>query len=82
MGTHFNSNMLFGIILIAFALAFYIAITFNRYKTSGFKGKLPVLITSIVIGIIGIVLFVLGIVHECPNLTETAQITNQLFYLL
>lgn len=82
MGAHFNSNMLFGIVLMAFALAFYIGITINRYKTSGFKGKLPVLITSIVIGVIGLVLFVLGVVHEWPNLTNSLEIINQFHFLV
>lgn len=82
MGTHFNSNMLFGVILMAFALAFYIAITVNRYKTSGFKGKLPVLITSIVVGVIGLVLFILGVVYEWPNLTNSAEIITQLHLLI
>lgn len=69
MGFHFNSNILLGILFMAFAVAFYISIAVNRYKTSGFKGKIPVLITSIIIGIIGIVFFVLGVVYEWPNLT-------------
>jgi uncharacterized membrane protein YhhN len=77
MGAHFNSNMLIGLIMIVFAIAMYISIVLNRYKTSGFKGKLPVIITSVVIGIIGLVLFVIGIIYEWPNLiVETQQILN------
>lgn len=77
MGAHFNSNMLIGLIMMIFAIAMYISIVLNRYKTSGFKGKLPVIITSIVIGIIGLILFIVGVVYEWPNLvSETQQILD------
>ena len=84
MGAYFNSNMLIGLIMIVFAIAMYISIVFNRYKTSGFKGKLPVIIASAVIGVIGIVLFVLGVIYEWPNLTskETALLVDNLKFFL
>lgn len=70
MGAHFNSNMLIGLIMVVFAIAFYISITYNRYKESGFKGKLPVIIASAVIGFIGLILFICGVVYEWPNLVQ------------
>ena len=83
MGAHFNSNMLIGIVLIVFALAMSISIIFNRYKTSGFKGKIPVIVVSSVVGVIGIILLIMGIVYEWPNLTEdTALLFNHMYYLL
>ena len=85
MGAHFNSNMLIGLILVVFAIAMFISIVYNRYKTSGFKGKLPVIIVSAVVGVIGLVLFIMGVVYEWPNLVgadETAQIVNTIKFLL
>ncbi len=84
MGAHFNSNMLIGLILVVFAIAFYISITFNRYKESGFKGKLPVMIASAIIGVIGLVLFICGIVYEWPNLVQSDAfvITEQIRHIL
>jgi phosphatidylserine synthase len=70
MGAHFNSNMLIGIILIVFAIAMVISITYNRYKTSHFKGRIPLFISSGIIALIGLILLILGIVYEWPNLTE------------
>ena len=70
MGAYFNSNMLIGLIMIVFAAAFYISIVMNRYKTSGFKGKLPVMIASAVIAVIGLILFIVGVVYEWPNLVN------------
>lgn len=83
MGAHFNSNMLIGIVLVVFAIAMAISIIFNRYKTSGFKGKVPVIIASSIIGTIGLILLIMGIVYEWPNLTNSsALITTYLNYLL
>lgn len=73
MGAYFNSNMLIGLIMVIFAIAMCISIVFNRYKTSGFKGKLPVIIVSAVIAVIGLVLFILGVIYEWPNLTNNAE---------
>ena len=70
MVTHFNSNMLIGLAMVIFAIAMYVSIIFNRYKETGFKGKLPVTIASIVIGVLGLILFIMGVVYEWPNLVS------------
>ena len=70
MGAHFNSNMLIGIVLVVFAIAMFISITFNRYRTTGFKGRVPIIIASSIIAAIGVILFIVGLVYEWPDLTE------------
>lgn len=73
MGAHFNSNMLIGILMIVVGIATIISIVVNRYKTTQFKGRLPVIIISIVVSVIGLVLLIMGICYEWPNLIASSQ---------
>ena len=73
MGTNFNSNMLIGILLTFAGIASYIGIVINRYKTKGFKGKLPVIIISAIMVIAGIFLFAMGVIYEWPSLVNSTE---------
>lgn len=68
MNTIFNFFMLIGAVLMAFAAGTYVSICLNRYKTSGFKGKIPVIIFSAIIFVVGLVLLIIGIIQVWPLL--------------
>lgn len=53
---------------MAFSAGFYFSICHNRYKKDNFKGKVPVIITSIVVALIGLALLIMGIVYAWPSM--------------
>lgn len=55
---NFNSNLLIGVILIMVGIVWLY--NFLKGRNDRFKGKIPLIISSVVVMIIGLILFISG----------------------